>query len=74
MGKHESVERALDWVAVAATVGTILEMLPSIAAVFTIVWTGIRIIETDTVRGLIKRIRGKREDDAREQGCEAKGD
>lgn len=56
MSKHDAVDRTLDWVAVAATVGTILDMLPSIAALFTIIWTGIRIYETDTVKGLIGRI------------------
>jgi hypothetical protein len=35
-------------------------MLPSIAALFTIVWTGIRIYETDTVQRLL----GKEKQDA----------
>jgi hypothetical protein len=34
-------------------------MLPSIAALFTILWTGIRIWETDTVQ----RILGRKDDD-----------
>jgi hypothetical protein len=29
-----------------------MEMLPAIAALFTIVWTAIRIYETDTVQNL----------------------
>jgi len=45
----------VDGVSVIATVGTLIEMLPSIAALFTIVWTGIRIYETKTVQRLLGR-------------------
>jgi hypothetical protein len=51
--KHEVSETAkstVDALSVATVLGTLMDMLPSIAAVFTIVWTGIRIWETDTVR------------------------
>jgi hypothetical protein len=27
-----------------------MDMLPAVAAIFTIIWTGIRIYETDTVQ------------------------
>jgi len=30
--------------------GTLAGLLPAIAALFTIIWTGIRIYETDTVQ------------------------
>lgn len=52
--KHEiseTTKHVVDVLSVATVLGTLVEMLPSIAAVFTIVWTGIRIWETDTVRG-----------------------
>lgn len=52
--KHElsnTTKTVVDAASVVTVLGTLLEMLPSIAAVFTIVWTGIRIWETDTVRG-----------------------
>jgi hypothetical protein len=52
--KHEiseSTKHIVDALSVATVLGTLVEMLPSIAAVFTIVWTSIRIWETDTVRG-----------------------
>lgn len=52
--KHElseSSKHVVDALSVFTVLGTLAEMLPSIAAVFTIVWTGIRIWETDTVRG-----------------------
>jgi hypothetical protein len=47
----ETSKHIVDAISVATVVGTLADMLPSIAAVFTIVWTGIRIWETDTVRG-----------------------
>lgn len=56
--KHELSESAkhiVDALSVATVLGTLVDMLPSIAAVFTIVWTGIRIWETDTIRALTGR-------------------
>lgn len=41
-----------DALSVATVVGTIAQMLPAIAAIFTIIWTGIRIYETDTIQKL----------------------
>jgi len=51
----ESVKHIVDGVSVVATVGTLIEMLPAIAALFTIVWTGIRIFETETVQRMLGR-------------------
>lgn len=56
--KHEiseTTKHVVDVLSVATVLGTLVEMLPSIAAVFTIVWTGIRIWETDTVQNLLSR-------------------
>jgi hypothetical protein len=47
----ETVKHAVDALSIVTVVGTLADMLPSIAAVFTIVWTVIRIIETNTVQG-----------------------
>ena len=44
-----------DVLSVVTVVGTLIEMLPSVAAIFTIVWTGIRIWETDTVQRMLGR-------------------
>lgn len=52
----ESTKHIVDAISVATVLGTLADMLPSIAAVFTIVWTGIRIWETDTVRGWTGRL------------------
>ena len=52
--KHEISEgtkHAVDALSVVTVVGTLVEFLPAIAAIFTIVWTAIRIWETETVRG-----------------------
>ena len=51
MAHHETAKAAADVAAVATTVGTLAQVLPSIAALFTIIWTGFRIYETDTVQG-----------------------
>jgi len=60
MTEHtETIKHVVDGLSIITVIGTLADMLPSVAAVFTIVWTAIRIIETETVRGLIKRIRGK---------------
>lgn len=59
--KHETAEHLKtmgDALSIVTVVGALANILPSIAAAFTIVWTGIRIYETDTVQKLIKRFRG----------------
>ena len=64
--KHELSETSkhiVDALSVVTVLGTLVEMLPSIAAVFTIVWTGIRIWETDTVRGWTGRGRSNAVDE-----------
>jgi uncharacterized protein YaaW (UPF0174 family) len=43
-------KHAIDAVAAANTVATLTAWLPPIAAFFTIVWTLIRIYETDTIQ------------------------
>jgi hypothetical protein len=50
---HDVTKTLLDAVSLVTVVGTIMEMLPAVAAVFTIIWTGIRIYETDTVQKLL---------------------
>ena len=50
---HDLTKTMLDAVALVTVVGTIMQWLPAVAAVFTIIWTGIRIYETDTVQKLL---------------------
>jgi hypothetical protein len=51
----DSTKHVVDALSVATVLGTLMEFLPAIAALFTIVWTGIRIWETDTVKRLFGR-------------------
>ena len=56
MSEHsETAKHFVDALSIITAVGTLVEMLPSIAAVFTIVWTGIRIWETETVQNMFGR-------------------
>ena len=55
---HDTAKHLIDGLSVVTVVGTLVNALPSIAALFTIVWTAIRIYETDTVQGWINRYRG----------------
>lgn len=45
----------VDTVSIATAVGTMAGWLPAIAALLTIVWTGIRIYETQTVQRMLGR-------------------
>jgi hypothetical protein len=47
----ESVKYVIDALSFATVLGTLINMLPSVAALFTILWTAIRIYETKTVQG-----------------------
>lgn len=51
----ESTKHIVDGFSFLTVVGTLADVLPSIAAVFTIIWSGIRIYETDTVQLLLGR-------------------
>lgn len=58
----EDMKQVVDTFSVATAVGTILETLPPLAALFTIIWTAIRIWETDTVQDVFQK---KRKRDAK---------
>jgi hypothetical protein len=46
----EHAKQVVDGLSMATVVGALVDLLPAIAAIFTIVWTGIRIYETKTVQ------------------------
>jgi len=51
--KHEiseSAKHVVDALSIVTVLGTLVDFLPSVAALFTIIWTAIRIWETDTVK------------------------
>jgi len=47
---HETAKGAIDALSLVTVVGTLMEVLPAIAAIFSIVWSAIRIYETETVQ------------------------
>jgi len=51
----ETVKQIADAASVVTVVGTLAGILPAMAALFTIVWTGIRIYETETVQKWLKK-------------------
>jgi hypothetical protein len=51
----DGMKHVLDLASITTVLGALMGILPSIAAVFTIVWTGIRIYETKTVQGLLNK-------------------
>ena len=57
----EASKHIMDVFSIATVLGTLADMLPSIAALFTIIWTGIRIYETKTVQKLIGKNNAKQE-------------
>lgn len=59
---HEKIEGAkqvMDGLSIATAIGTLVNILPALAALVTIIWTAIRIYETSTVQKLIARLRKK---------------
>ena len=52
---NEHTKHVIDGVSVATVMGTLMSWLPAIAALFTIIWTAIRIYETKTIQGWIKK-------------------
>jgi FtsH-binding integral membrane protein len=50
---QEGAKAVGDAVSVVTVVGTLAEVLPAVAALFTIIWTGLRIWETDTIQSLL---------------------
>jgi hypothetical protein len=51
--QDETVKYVIDGLSIITVIGTLADMLPAIAAIFTIVWTAIRIWETKTVQNLL---------------------
>jgi hypothetical protein len=51
----EQVKQLGDAISIITVVGTLAELLPAIAAILTIIWTAIRIWETDTVQRMFGR-------------------
>ena len=54
----DATKHIIDGASIATAVGTLMQVLPAVAALFTIVWTAIRIYETKTVQKLLGKHKG----------------
>jgi hypothetical protein len=61
---EEPTKQVIDVISFGTVIGTVSAILPPLSALFTIIWVGIRIWETDTVQELIGR-KQKRDDKGR---------
>jgi len=59
----EATKHVIDVVSMVTVVGTLVDMLPSFAAFLSVLWTLIRIYETDTVQRILGKTGGRRIDD-----------
>jgi hypothetical protein len=60
----EPTKNLIDALSIVTVIGTLAQALPSIAALFTIIWTGLRIWETETIRNLTGRGKAKEPESA----------
>jgi len=57
----ETIKHVADGVAAVTAIGTLMQLLPSVAALFTIVWTGMRITEMVAGKPFAELIRRKKD-------------
>jgi len=57
----ELAKQICDVASVATVVGTVVNALPDIAALFTVLWTGLRIYESTTVQNWLARRKLRKE-------------
>ena len=55
----EGTKHFLDGLSLITMLGTLVDWLPAVAALLSIVWTSLRIYETKTVQGWISRAKRK---------------
>jgi hypothetical protein len=51
----DGIKLALDMLSITTLLGTLTQMLPHVAAILTIIWTALRIFETQTVQNLLRK-------------------
>jgi len=56
---NDQAKLTIDAISLTTLFGTLIDVLPAIAALITIVWTLIRIYETKTVQSFIKKLKRK---------------
>ena len=60
----DSTKHLLDFASIFTAVGTLLSWLPHLAAIFTILWTSIRIYETKTIQKMVANRKAKKHKEA----------
>ena len=57
MAQHsvEGIKHVTDAISIVTVIGTLAEILPALAALFSIVWSCFRIYETETVQKWLKK-------------------
>lgn len=55
MAVEESIKETVDVVAASTGILSLVAWLPPTASLFTIIWLGIRIYESDTVKGFLNK-------------------
>jgi len=56
--QDETLKHITDAASILTVIGTLTNVLPHAAALFTIIWTSIRIYETDTVQRWLGKKQG----------------
>ena len=59
--QSETIKQTVDAISMVTVVGTLVDVLPALAAIFTIFWTAIRIYETKTIQKFIRSFKDKEE-------------
>jgi len=59
--QQEQLKVAGDVLSISTVIGALMSWLPPLAALFTIIWTAIRIYETATVKRLLAKWRQRKE-------------
>lgn len=52
---YEETKVTVDYLSAGITFGAFIQLLPEIAALFTALWMMIRIWESDTIQGIIRK-------------------
>lgn len=52
---QETLKHILDGASLITVIGTLVEFLPAVSALLSIVWVAIRIYETETMKKLLNR-------------------
>ena len=65
--EHETAKHVLDAASISIWAAALIDLLPAVAAIVSIIWGLIRIYETDTVQNLLGK-RHRRKEDPPDEG------